>query len=340
MESIQAFAYEMGKNGAKIWRCFSRDTRAVVPERIGEWNVAEIMPYAFSAHMDEAEFRKGLAQGKIKMFYPPQLGETADTLPALCGNRLEEMILSDGISRIGRYCFYNCENLNHISFTDRVRDWGSGAFTGCHRVGHIEIEMEQVEASTLKDVLAELREELYVDYKVKGQDSLGRGAVQHARLYFPEYYEEGVENTPARILETHVHGSGLYYRNCFQQRVFQFQEYDSRFAYAQAQEGDDFLAHMVAARLRFPYKLSEEAKHRYEAYVTEQKWKFADLVISERNLSSMEWLMKTVGEQTEELADYMIVLAGKNSYPEGMSWLMDFKRRTFGAAKRRRRMEL
>ena len=97
---------------------------------------------------------------------------------------------------------------------------------------------------------------------------------------------------------------------------------------------------MVAARLRFPYKLSEEAKHRYEAYVTEQKWKFADLVISERNQSSMEWLMKTVGEQTEELADYMIVLAGKNSYPEGMSWLMDFKRRTFGAAKRRHRMEL
>ena len=42
----------------------------------------------------------------------------------------------------------------------------------------------------------------------------------------------------------------------------------------------------------------------------------------------------------EELADYMIVLAGKNSYPEGMSWLMDFKRRTFGAAKRRHRMEL
>lgn len=29
---------------------------------------------------------------------------------------------------------------------------------------------------------------------------------QEAKLLFPEHYEEAVENTPARILETHHHG--------------------------------------------------------------------------------------------------------------------------------------
>lgn len=54
----------------------------------------------------------------------------------------------------------------------------------------------------------ELREEQYVNYHSKQGE---------ARLVFPEFFEEAVENTPARILETHTHGSGMWYRNCFVQ---------------------------------------------------------------------------------------------------------------------------
>lgn len=68
------------------------------------------------------------------------------------------------------------------------------------------------EQSGLKEILSEVGEELRVHLYGKVE----------AMLWFPEYYEEGVENTPARILMTEVHGSGLYYRNCFQGKYFIF----------------------------------------------------------------------------------------------------------------------
>ena len=56
------------------------------------------------------------------------------------------------------------------------------------------------------------------------------------RLRFPEYYEEGKENTPARIIEIIYHGTGHQYRNCFLSRVMQFDRYDDVFPLAAAQE--------------------------------------------------------------------------------------------------------
>ncbi len=38
---------------------------------------------------------------------------------------------------------------------------------------------------------------------------------------------------------TEVHGSGLYYRNCFRGKNY-FLEYDKRFEMARAQESSDF----------------------------------------------------------------------------------------------------
>ena len=73
------------------------------------------------------------------------------------------------------------------------------------------------------EVLAEVAEELTVEYCCDG----GR-----AVLVFPEFFEEGVENTPARIIEHHTHGSGMYYRNCFVNRKLQFDEYAGKMAEA------------------------------------------------------------------------------------------------------------
>lgn len=36
-----------------------------------------------------------------------------------------------------------------------------------------------------------------------------------AKLVFPEYFEESVENTPARIIMREMHGCGHMYRYCF-----------------------------------------------------------------------------------------------------------------------------
>ena len=95
-------------------------------------------------------------------------------------------------------------------------------------------------------MLDEIYEELHVSYiieKVKCQENTesadGRTFSDAARadsvyeekeknsgyvasLVFPEFYVEGVENTPARILEERIHGTGMKYRNCFKGKVFDF----------------------------------------------------------------------------------------------------------------------
>ena len=311
-EFTQTFAYEKKGNSAVIRRCFSRDTKAVIPEEIDGLPVTEIGAYAFSAHLDEAVFQKELAEGKIRISRSV-FGEK--NLPVLDA-KLEEVVFPLSVVRVGRYCFYNCDHLKKLSFGDGLKDWGSGVFTGCHHIRSICMAVSGDGSSMLKDMLDEIREELCVDYiELKNQDvqekpeeiavdesgntenrnieirnaeySSQPGSYDSkktsdscenqrtnrtvdperpyrapvtARLMFPEFYEEGVENTPARILETHVHGSGILYRNCFQGRKIDFYQYDNAFPHAMAQESGEFVLQLALWRLRYPKELSERAR--------------------------------------------------------------------------------
>ena len=87
------------------------------------------------------------------------------------------------------------------------------------------METDEKGESGLRDFLTELPETLRVDMIINGE---------HGRFWFPEFFEEGVENTPARILENHVHGSGIRYRNSFVHKKLNTLEYDRLFPYAVA----------------------------------------------------------------------------------------------------------
>ena len=113
----------------------------------------------------------------------------------------EELELSHGIEEIGNYTFYGCSNLKRLKFTDSLRRIGGGSFTGCSALRELYVETEKDRVTCIRDVVTETFHEMYVTVYYRDQDV-------YARLVFPEYYEEGVENTPARILETHFHGSG------------------------------------------------------------------------------------------------------------------------------------
>lgn len=179
---------------------------------------------------------------------------------AFSQTEVTDVFLPDSVVRIGRYAFYNCFNLHVFSFHSTLTDIGAGAFTGCHKVRRLKIHLTKQEPTYLKDILAELPEALCVDYHC-GTD--------YACLMFPEFYEEGVENTPARIIEHHTHGTGLHYRNCFLHRVFQFQEYDRRFPMAVVQESSNFVLELVLGRLQYPFCLSDNAREIYTDYLKE-----------------------------------------------------------------------
>lgn len=241
------------------------------------------------------------------------------------GKNCQLIRIPSGVKKIGRYGFYNCRNLEEIWFSSDFTDLGSGAFTGCHRIRRLEVLMNS-EQSGLKEILSEVGEELRVHLY---------GNVE-AMLWFPEYYEEGVENTPARILMTEVHGSGLYYRNCFQGKVFHFLEYDKRFEMARAQESADFLREMVYGRLHLPTGLTDQAKAQYEQYLRAHTEQIASDFIRQKREEELEWLLHTypLTSDQKELFTGLVSLADTVKSPEILSMLMEYQRVHFPSRRR------
>ena len=302
------FAYEVTGDGVKILRCFSFGEYAGIPGEIEGKPVAELASYAFSEHMDGTIKEKIDAARSADRLSPPQ---------ALCGVRLKEISLPETLERIGRYTFYNCSSLESIRFYSRTRDIGAGAFTGCHRVRTLDFTVCGQDAAGLKELLTELTEVLCVCYH--GEED--------ACLWFPEYYEEGVENTPARILETHVHGTGLHYRNCFLEKEFQFEEYDSLFYLAKAQENIQLAARIALGRLLYPLRLTKEAEERYIEYLRENAGSVGCSLIENKELNQLEFLVKNClpgGQKGRETLHTLTEKAGADGYAQAGSFLLDF----------------
>ena len=223
-----------------------------------------------------------------------QIPDFVDNIPVkelkpyvFAGNAHREVYLPGTIRRIGRYGFYNCRELNFLSFYSNIEDVGSGCFTGCHKVKTLEVTMTDDTFSCFREILSEFSEELYVIYHGE----------EEARLMFPEFYEEGVENTPARILMTEVHGSGIHYRNCFQGARFHFQEYDARFPMAKARESQEFSIKLALGRLSYPCQLSGNAKEEYKNYLLERQTLVVRSLIERQDPELLMWFLEDVSRK-------------------------------------------
>lgn len=228
----------------------------------------------------------GMRGSARRVSIPDQLdGHTVTEIGpyAFSGSGITLLDLPRSIRCMGRYALYNCSELQEFCFCSGLSDFGAGTFTGCRRIRKIVVELDTDETSHLRDVLMEIPMELLVEYRCKGRT---------ARLQFPEYYEEGVENTPARIIVSHMHGSGLLYRNCFVNRRLQFGEYDSRFAFALGQEGLPFLFRLCLDRLMTPYELSTEAKRTYEKFLKDHFSQALDYYTSLKESTAVSFLMQ------------------------------------------------
>lgn len=281
--------------------------------------------------------QKFLTEDKV-VAVPEQIeGKTVTGLGryALSGHGLEELILPSCLRSIGAYALYNCENLKKLSFYSGIEDIGAGVFTGCKSVKELDVTIDWDRKSCLKEVLTELRQTLFV--RCHGQ--------QEARLIFPEFYEESVENTPARITGNLTHGCGHRYRYCFSGTQFLFREYDSLFPHVKVQESEELVTELVMGRLNYPAGLTDAHRAAYEAYLTEhigtagriavQKDSFGD-----GKLKRLAWLLDhyvSDGGIVSQLAEE----AGKFKDTEATSYLMDYRRRRFPEQRSRgRKFEL
>lgn len=275
-------------------------------------NQVIITGYSSSEHLVEVpELIEGLPVTELSAY-------------AFSGTMVEEIYLPKTVKKIGRYAFYNCKKLRKLSFYNEMRDLGAGAFTGCHNVREIELTFLDDKKSILREILIELAEEQNVTFHMEDGD---------AKLLFPEYFEESVENTPARILEIHTHGSGMLYRNCFVQKELNFQMYDDKLIYAVAQEFPELVIRLTMQRLLYPYQLSERMQEKYVAYLKENIQKSAALFGEKQDKNSFLYLAKNCVSTPEEL-EALITEANKCKMIEVLSVLMQEKHQKYGTKRK------
>lgn len=292
-----------------ISRCYGLDGCAVIPDVLEEGRVTELSSYIFS---EQVRGRQA----------PPDtwMGE-----PAVQGEMLTELQLPRYLRKVGAYALYNCSRLKRLSFWSTTLDWGAGVFTGCSAIERLEIRLAEGRKSCFQEVISELHQTLTADLR----DEDGR---MKARLIFPEYYEESVENTPARIIMREVHGCGHMYRYCFQNTAFAFGEYDSLFPYVQVQEKPELVVMLALYRLYWPWGLEKKASEVYEAYVKLHPAEAAAGLLRNQEEDILLWLAEKpwMGEEALKIMTGEAAAARNTGAAAG---LMDLLHRRFPSRK-------
>ena len=245
---------------------------------------------------------------------------------------VEEVYLPGTLKRIGRYGFYNCERLRAIHIYAETMEIGGGIFNGCRNIREIFIHMRADEKSALRDFVTELGDRIIVHYFLPD----GNGGEQEAaRLVFPAYYDEAVENTPARITVSNIHGTGQKYRYCFTDRKLRFERYDKLFVYERVEESVTAAAEIAMFRLWYPYGLWEDAKKVYEDFLQKHLYE-----VLAGNLGKPDIFKRLFGEYagkllTEAETDRLILEASKRKLAEISGILMNYKHERFQPKKKR-----
>lgn len=252
---------------------------------------------------------------------------------------VEEIWLPGGLKEVGRYAFYRCRNLKKLILGNGLLDMGGGALTGCH-LTEVEIYFCEGKKSCLKSIVEEMRYQMRVSLhgyswiSVDGEEQNDKDRqVWEARILFPEHYEEAVENTPARILETHHHGAGGYYRQCFYNRELDYKKYDEMFYHTVAEDTEETAAELALNRLRFPVELSEKNKSVYEAYVQEHIETVAVYLVKREDIDGIRFLEQKKLWNEPALQIGMDV-AAEEKKTEALSVLMDVRKEQFPKKKK------
>lgn len=307
----QSFAYEKIKNEIRILRCYGISGSVVIPEEIEGLPVTELSAYAFAEEMDEEP-------------------ENHSGLPCICGSKLEELYLPKTILRLGRYIFYNCIRFQKLSFYSNIAFMGAGVFTGCERLSCLV--MHQLEgASCLREILQDLKQPVMVECYLPEEPEGGK---LRYRLVYPEFFEEAVENTPARIISTQTHGMGIQYRNAFRNTQVIFKEYDRLFETGKYNIDLTNIIEMASARLHYPFELEEQAREEYALWLSEHLKEAAAYFLTQEDRQELRWLAEDFVKEKAQ-ADVLIQAANDRTDAEALSMLLDIVHRRFPGKKKK-----
>ena len=302
-----------------ICRCYGYEEVLNLPEQIDGKPVTSLYAYALSASrpVHAPEGVRQIVLGEEERGFSEE--------KELSGEMVREVYLPGSLKRIGDYAFYFCRNLHTLHIQGNLTDLGGGVFMWCKSLSRLVFTNISRDNPGAKSVLGELTREL--EAELTYEDGT------HLRLTFPEYYEESVENTPARIIEIHWHGSGYKYRQCFQSAGLNLKHYDELFPYAVANEFTDTCTRIAVNRLRTPLGLSEGAREQYLAYLREHGEEIIRQAVTEDDLETVR-LFASQELLNREMLEQATMLASRGEKAELGSYLMDYKREHFRTKRR------
>ena len=257
---------------------------------------------------------------------------------ALARLDIKEVYLPKTLRRIGRYGFYNCEKLHTLHFYADTREVGGGVFNGCRKIRELYIHLGEDETSAIRDFVTEITDRLVVHCFVP--DGQG-GEKEISRVVFPEFYDESIENSPARNLSFSIHGTGQKYRYCIIEKKIQYDKYDKVFFHEAIEETVSAASEIIINRLMFPHHLAATAKDTYEEYLKDN---LCEVLLSHmHNGENFRWVVGAYGEAkkdgvpylTEADMDRLIDESSKKKLPEASGVLLDLKRRLYPAKKKK-----
>lgn len=250
-----------------------------LPEHVEGLPVREICAYAFSSPGAAAEHLPLETE-----LFCTRTG--TDAVPGteerfLGGAGLKEAMLPPGIRSVGEYAFYNCTGLSRLGLGGGATRIGNGAFMNCARLKKFLISAAPDSETCLSGLLTEIQHEVCVTFQSEGEKS---------EWIFPEYFEESIENGPARIFEHFIRGAGYRYRQVFQGDRLDTDRYDRQFSAARNEAEPKTLLRIALARLRSPFRLSEGSEKRYLTYLKENDSAASELLIGDDDPDGLAFL--------------------------------------------------
>lgn len=301
-KSCQLYWQETKLHTARLLGVYGSMPVLTLPEQIAGLPLTEIGDYCFAA-----------ASPYRKECLPKQTG-----IRALCGDYMEEIVLPDSVTALGRFAFYNCKNLRHLSIGAALVTIGSDAFMNAGRLHALTIRGSAGSVTGARPISAQITHDIEILF-ITGEEP-------EAKVLFPEYTESYDEIAPAHIFGRNIEGEGFRARQCFENGVLDFGEYDAVFTQACVDETEQTLGQMAEDRLLYPYGLSQMAKLQYEEYIKEHAEGLMLHAIKKQKLGILQLLCETKLVLTETLTQG-IVECSRQGWAEGAAALLQWKQK-------------
>lgn len=235
------------QDGVCILRCRTADPILRLPETVGGLPVVALGDYLCAEREPDVSKYDVF---KVRL----TTGERISSVPAHNARAIERVVIPSSVHTIGSYAFYNCYSLRALTVYSGVRAVGHGALMNCTAFQTIDLYAEEGEKTCLSDLLGQTSGEIAVDLHQKYAE---------ARLIFPPFNEELEDLGPAHIFQRRIEGAGYAYRQCIQNGVLSFLQYDGALERLLRIQDYDTACRVALLRLRWPVGLGAQARAAY-----------------------------------------------------------------------------